>query len=291
MRSPPAGRCSHDILRPACVRSQQRSKSSRRRMWARAGFAETTWSGTGTGVPCGGRTDGAFHHRGRAADRLDRRPREETIMSITLRRAALAGVVVAGTLAATALPASADAGTLFSPNPAPGWGQDGTAYAVAIAGDTVFAGGSFGNAVRNLQLAPRVNLMAVQRSSPVNLLPFAPTTNGTVRAMATDGSALYIGGDFTLVNDQPRNHLAKLDFAGNLDAQFNVDVPKTVRDLLVVGDTLYLVGDFGKIGSQVRKYAGAVNRNTGAVLGFNPNLGGKAYAVAASGSTVYLGGN
>ena len=108
--------------------------------------------------------------------------------------------------------AAADTATLFSPNPADGWGQDGTAYAVAITGDTVFVGGSFANAVHNPQVpVGRTNLMAVQRSNPLNLLPFAPTTDGTVRAMATDGTALYIGGDFTMVNGVPRNHLAKLD--------------------------------------------------------------------------------
>ena len=95
----------------------------------------------------------------------------------------------------------------------------------------MFAGGSFLNAVHGTQLQPRTNLMAVDRTG-ANLLPFAPTTDATVRAMATDGSALYIGGDFTMVNGQPRNHLAKLDLNGNL-LDFThgaVDVPKTVRD-------------------------------------------------------------
>ena len=209
--------------------------------------------------------------------------------------AMVGGLAATAVLALASVPASADTATLFSPNPADGWGQDGTAYAVAIApdADTVFVGGSFANAVHNTQLAGRTNLMAVQRSNPLNLLPFAPTTDATVRAMATDGTALYIGGDFTMVNGQPRNHLAKLDFAGNVLSftRVAVDVPKTVRDLLVVGTTLYLVGDFGTVNGTVRKRAAAVDTQTGDLLGFNPNLGGKAYAVAAYGSTVYLGGN
>jgi Domain of unknown function (DUF5122) beta-propeller len=210
------------------------------------------------------------------------------------RFAIVGGLATTAILALASVPAAADTATLFSPNPADGWGQDGTAYAVAITGDTVFAGGSFLNAVHNPQ-APvgRTNLMAVQRSNPLNLLPFAPTTDGTVRAMATDGTALYIGGDFTMVNNTPRNHLAKLDLAGNLDMGWSVDVPKAVRDLLVVGNKLYLVGDFGTVNGTVRKRAAAVDKGgTGQLDGsFNPNLGGKAYAVAAFGSTVYLGGN
>jgi hypothetical protein len=208
----------------------------------------------------------------------------------------VSGLAATAVLALASVPAAADTATLFSPNPADGWGQDGTAYAVAITGDTVFVGGSFLNAVHNPDVpVGRVNLLAVQRSNPLNLLPFAPTTDGTVRAMATDasGTALYIGGDFTRVNGVPRNHLAKLDLTGNLDMGWSVDVPRTVRDLLVVGNKLYLVGDFGTVNGTVRKRAAAVDTGGSGQLdtSFSPNLGGKAYAVAAFGSTVYLGGN
>jgi hypothetical protein len=188
---------------------------------------------------------------------------------------------------------AADAGSLFSPNPVASdvWGQDGAAYAVAIAGGNVYAAGSFTNAVDGTTFVPRSNLMAVDPTG-ATLLPFAPSTNATVRAMAVDGGSIYIGGDFTTVNGQPRSHLAKLDLDGNLDPNFKVSVPKTVRDLAVDPSThhIYLVGDFGKIGTTVRKYAAAVD-SSGGLTGFNPVMGGRTYAVALRGSTVYLGGN
>ena len=50
------------------------------------------------------------------------------------------------------------------------------------------------------------------------------------------GSYLYIGGDFTVVNGQPRTRLARLDLAGNLDVGFAVTANKPVRDLAVAPD-------------------------------------------------------
>jgi hypothetical protein len=209
------------------------------------------------------------------------------------RKLAIVGGLAATTLLALAsVPAAADTSTLFSQNPVDGWGQDGTAYTVAMTSTRVYAGGKFMNAVRFAQSEQHVNLMAVDRATGVVVSSFQASTDNTVRAMATDGTALYIGGDFTMVNGAPRNHLAKLDLDGNLDGGWSVDVPKTVRDLLVVGNKLYLVGDFGTVDGTVRKRAAAVDKGSGQLdTNFNPNLGGKAYAVAAFGSTVYLGGN
>jgi hypothetical protein len=225
----------------------------------------------------------------------------------------LAGLTTAGFIA-LATPASANPATLYSPDPLDGWGQDGTAYAVTISrtNSIVYAGGSFLNAARYQQRQPRQNLMAVAETTG-NLIPpcigtvpcFGPGpngawTNGTVRAMATDGVSLYIGGDFTQVNGQARTRIARLDLSGTL-LPLNVSAPKAVRDMLVVGSgsnaTLYVVGDFGTVtgsnGLMTRKRAAAFNVSTGAVLPFNPNLSGKANAVAIApnGGTVYLGGN
>jgi hypothetical protein len=214
----------------------------------------------------------------------------------------LAGLTTAGFLA-MATPASANSTTLYSPNPLDGWGQSGTAYAVTIAGGRVFAGGSFQSAQRYQVTQPRANLMAVSETTGA-LIPactalnvpnpcFSPSTNGTVRAMATDGLSLFIAGDFTQVNGQARTRIARLDLNGNLLA-LNVGAPKAVRDLAVVGSTLYVVGDFGTVtgtnGSMTRKRAAAFDVNSGNILPFNPNLSGKANAVAVSGTTVYLGG-
>jgi Domain of unknown function (DUF5122) beta-propeller len=118
-------------------------------------------------------------------------------------------------------------------------------------------------------------------------------TNGTVRSIVWDGGQyLYIGGDFTTVDDQPRNRVARLDLAGNLTG-FDVNANNVVRDLLVVGNTLYMVGDFTKVKGVTRKRAAAINLLDDSVTPFNPNLSNKTYALAMSPTTgrLYVGGN
>ena len=213
-----------------------------------------------------------------------------------LSRVSALAIGTAALLALTSVPASADATTLYNPTPLSpsgtngAYGQNGTAYAVAIGGGSVFVGGSFTAAVKNKVTAPRTNLMAVNESNGV-LTGFQADTDATVRALATDGTWLYVGGDFTTIQGVPVTRLARISLAtGLVDQTFKPNVPRPVRGLAVSGGSLYLVGDFGKIGTTTRKYAAALSTSNGSVLGFNPNLNAKAYAVEVTGSTVYLGG-
>jgi hypothetical protein len=212
-----------------------------------------------------------------------------------VRSSAAVGTILAVALVLGSVPASADPATLYSPTPRNGWGHDGTAYAVEIVGDTVYVGGAFANAVRGSQPPkPRANIMALQLSTGTVLEEpqFKAWTNGTVRSIVWDGGQhLYIGGDFTTVNDVPRNRVARLDLAGNLTG-FDVNANNVVRDLLVVGNTLYMVGDFTKVKGVTRKRAAAINLVDDSVTGFDPNLSNKTYALAMSpAGRLYVGGN
>jgi len=218
------------------------------------------------------------------------------------RRSALAAVVAGAVLALTAAPASA-AGNLPATAPLDLWGVDLTANAVVVSGTTVYVGGSFTNAVRFTQSAPRDKVMALTLGTPKpvdSLSAFRDATNGaamingTVRALAVDASWLYLGGDFTAVDNVMRSHVARVSRAtGALDPSWNVTSDKTVRDMVMVGTTLSLVGDFTKVNGVARKRAAAVSTaDSGSlVAGFHPSLTNKVYAVAADGQNIYLGGN
>ena len=189
---------------------------------------------------------------------------------------------------------------LYSPTPVDGWGiaknaaNDQYIDAVEIAGGAVYAGGRFDQAKRNSQTATRANLMAVELSSGA-LLPFVADTNGTVNAIASDGSSLYIGGTFTTVNGVARNRLAKLDLAtGAVDTSFTAGAGNIVHDMVVVGSRLYIVGEFNTVNGVERHRAAAVNTSNGELdATFDPNASSKVQAIAASpdGATIYLGGN
>jgi hypothetical protein len=217
------------------------------------------------------------------------------------RRTAGAMVVAAAVVVAAAAPA----GAAFNPFPAAPldlWGQGGTAYAVEVVGTTAYVGGAFTEARRYTLREPRVNLMAINMAAnppSQSLLPFRADTNagGTVRALASDGLFLYVGGQFTSIDGVPRNRLARINLGtGEVDPGFSYNVNNTVRDLLLVTINnvphLYLVGDFTAISGTTRRRAAAINLMTGQVSSFNPNLNAKTYAVAYSAAgQILVGGN
>jgi hypothetical protein len=126
------------------------------------------------------------------------------------------------------------------------------------------------------------------------LTSFTADTNGPVKAMASDGASLFIGGEFTTVKGVPRRGLAKINLAtGAVDPTF-VANSGPVLDMVIVGSRLYVVGEFGNVNNQPRSRAAAVSTTTGAVdPTFNPEIDGPVMAVAASpdGSRIYIGGN
>jgi outer membrane protein assembly factor BamB len=183
---------------------------------------------------------------------------------------------------------------LYRDRPIDSWGHNGTGYVVKIVGDTVFVGGSFKSAVHRNQTVPRANAMAVDLSSG-NLLPFTANTNGVVYGIESNGSSVFLAGDFTTVNGVPRQRVAKVDrITGQVDPTFTVSTNDYVRDLLLVGNKLYLAGAFGSVNGTNRENAAAVDVTTGKVdPQFDPNTDAVVNTVAINraGTKVYLGGN
>jgi outer membrane protein assembly factor BamB len=182
---------------------------------------------------------------------------------------------------------------LYSENPHNGWSHNGTVYAVDIAGQNVYAGGDFTMARKNNQSQARANMMAVDRSTGELLPGFVANTNGTVYAVISDGSSVWIGGDFTTVNGVAKSRLAKVDaLTGAVDQAFTATTPNTVKDLLLAGNQLYVVGEFGQINGVQRDRAALLDKVTGAVdPTFDPNVPGLVNTVALNpnGNRLYLG--
>lgn len=221
----------------------------------------------------------------------------------SLRRAfalALSLAVVGATLAA--VPAAADT---VNPTPASADGLptaqiDGVVWSQAVAGGIDYLGGSFSHSrpagsPAGTNETPRRNLLAISVTSGEVVPGFNASTNGDVRAVAaaSDGSRIYIAGNFTTVNGQPRNHLAALTPSGQLVPDFAPDVNGPVYGLTVAGSTVYAGGTFTQISGQTRSRVAALTPS-GAVLGWAPAVADfavRAIAVSPNGSTVLLGGS
>lgn len=210
--------------------------------------------------------------------------------------------VLAATLAASALgvlttagPAQADTSPV-APTPATVSGDllptaqigTGIVWDQVIVGNTVYVAGQFSTA-RPAGAAPGVNEVSRSNLLAYNLttgelLPWAPTANGAVKAIAAsaDGTRIFIGGSFTSVSGLSRYRLAAVDAAtGAPVAGFQANVEARVNDLVVSGDTVYLGGIFSVVRNVARTRLAAVSATNGALLSWAPTADAEVLTLTA----------
>jgi hypothetical protein len=173
-------------------------------------------------------------------------------------------------------------------------------------GSTIYAGGAFttiGGQSRNY--------IAALDASTGLATEWNPSANSIVWALAVasptsgvDGSTVYVGGEFTGIGGQARNHVAALDAGNGLATEWNPSANSVVLALAVapptsgVSDrTIYAGGKFTGIGGQSRNCIAALDASSGLATAWNPNANSAVYVLAAapplsgtSGSMVYAGG-
>lgn len=143
---------------------------------------------------------------------------------------------------------------------APGWTasnpQLGRVDDVLRVGNKVFLAGNF-TQMANHKGTVRVR-QHVAAVSPAGALlsKFKPNVNGRVYSLAAspNGKFLFIGGDFTSVNGQPRSKLAAFSVrTGKLVSRLpNLNINGDVRVVKVTPSGVYLGGSFSKVGSKSR---------------------------------------
>jgi hypothetical protein len=159
---------------------------------------------------------------------------------------------------------------------------------LAVSGTTIYAGGNF----YNIGGQDRNHIAALDASTGL-ATPWNPNANQQVDELAVSGTTIYAGGDFTSIGGQPRNHIAALDASTGLATPWNPDANSPVHALAVSGTTIYAGGDFDNVGGQNRYGVAALDASTGLATAWNPSgmyVGPQVYALAVSGSTIYVGG-
>ena len=111
---------------------------------------------------------------------------------------------------------------------------------------------------------------------------FNPGANGSVNALVIqpDGK-LLIGGSFTVLGAQPRNHIARFNVDGTLDPLFNPDANGPVYALGVQPDGKLLVaGNFTTLGGWEHNYLARLNSDGTLDTSFHdPSLDGPVYSL------------
>ena len=166
---------------------------------------------------------------------------------------------------------------------------DSTVKAVAIAGNTLYVGGSF----TTIDGQPRQGAAAIDLTTAGLVAAFAPAvTGGTVYDIAIDGSSVYLAGDFISVDAASRAGLARVDRTTGAVLPFDAAADGSVRRIIRTSDHLFAAGEFQNIGGLARLGLAKLNADSGAAVpGFDAQLNGTAKTIALGGSTLYVGGS
>jgi hypothetical protein len=122
-----------------------------------------------------------------------------------------------------------------------------------------------------------------------------------VQKLSVSRGTVYAAGYFHVIGGKHRDELAAIDAdtgevtSWNPKPKYSSGNPAPVYALDASGGKVYAGGEFETIGGRSRAGIAALDGQTGKATSFNPNPGGSGwsvvYAIAVSGSTVYVSGS
>src|SRR5262252_6192684 len=121
-----------------------------------------------------------------------------------------------------------------------------------------------------------------------------PGCNSLVKALASDGTAIYAGGGFSQIDGAARRGVAAIDPATAQPLPWidpDVDINESeVNAVAVLDGVVYLGGSFSSVQGQARSCLAALNARTGEVLPWNPGATNIVWSLAAGEGSAYAGG-
>lgn len=152
--------------------------------------------------------------------------------------------------------------------------MDGSVVTMTQVGNWIIVGGTFTtvrNAGSSTDIARR-NVFAFNAGTGLVSTTFAPNPNGTVYKVqaASDGTSVYIGGNFTSVTSAGSSvSVSRLYRAtvsnGNRVTTFQAGtISGQVRDISVTGNRLWIAGKFTHVQGQAQRALATLNATTGA---------------------------
>ncbi|OFZ82838.1 MAG: hypothetical protein A2583_01560, partial [Bdellovibrionales bacterium RIFOXYD1_FULL_53_11] len=182
-----------------------------------------------------------------------------------------------------AINSTTGAATAWDPN------SNGTVHTLLLDGTTLYAGGDF-TALDATESTARSRLASISTADG-SINTFTANANGSVRALALDGTTLYAGGLFTQINSSTRNYIAAVDTSTGDVTSWNPSANSTVFALSVDSNSnVYAGGSFTQLGGQTRYYAGALN-SSGTTISWHPASNDTVYGISIYSTYAYLGGS
>jgi hypothetical protein len=143
----------------------------------------------------------------------------------------------------------------------------GRVNAIVQVGSTIVVGGSFDEVqTPGGDIVARRNLFAFDAATGALSTSFRPGVNGKVYALATDGTHVFVGGDFSRLSGGDTLRLGKLDLLGKRVPGFSAPVTgSAVYDLALANGNLYVGGRFTGVHGTPRSAFAVLDAATGAL--------------------------
>ena len=171
-------------------------------------------------------------------------------------------------------------------------GANGDVSAFVVAGTTIYAGGYFTRIG-----GQRRRYIAALDASTGLATPWNPDAEFHVYTMVLSGNTMYAGGFFDSMGGVPRKSIAAVDATTGAVTPWSPNPGSGwVNAIVVSGNTVYVGGVLHQIGGQAREALAALDASTGAATAWDPHMVAwdsfypEVYALAASDSTLYVGG-
>lgn len=216
---------------------------------------------------------------------------------------AASGVIALGAPQAAAQPQLPSDPPTVTAQALPTWQVNGVVWSTVVVGNTAYVTGDFskarppGAAVNSPLSVDAKNIFAFDVTTG-NPVAFNHSLNGqglVIRANDA-GTRLYVGGDFTTVDNVARGHIAAFDLTqpGAPLTSFDARTDGQVRGFALIGDKVYAGGNFRSSNGLPRKLFASYQTETGALTSWAPQGdGGYVWSMVAApdNSRIIAGGS
>lgn len=162
---------------------------------------------------------------------------------------------------------------------------------IAVTSDSVYAGGTFSTVGSDAHssIAKIDKITGVASAWNPNV---SGGWNG-VMAIVPDSTTIYIGGSFSTVGEDTRNHLAAVDSSTGVATAWDPNVDGDVTTIIMGTSTMFIGGSFSNVGSDSRYRLAEINKDSGAATAWNVSLGStnNLKSLALSSTTLFVAGD